>query len=531
VTPLVTRHEMQVLEQRAVALGSSWDALMQQAAAGVAATAAELLRDHANPQVLVLAGPGNNGGDALTAARMLAGLGVHVSLLRFQRADDRLLQLLRAEPALYDLGVWPLPDSVMFLQALQQADLVLDGLLGTAGRPPETALRTLIELLNAHRRPAPQTHVLAIDLPSGVNADDGRVPTVAVRADLTVACGLIKRGTLFAPARDFAGRLVTVPLGLPAADLAALPVRRLSAAVVAPLLPVRPRDGHKITFGRVAVLAGSLQYPGAAVLAATAVLRSGAGLVTLAAPLSALMLMTLAPELTLLPLELPAGEPDSTADDAALQQLFSVARAGLIGPGLGRTPAGDARVCRLLGLIDGRRPVAVGFVPLEPREPLPALPPCVIDADGLNLLADLPDWSLELPPDRLVLTPHPGEMRRLIGADLPVDRVETARAAAQRWRQTIVLKGDVTVVAAPDGRAAVLDAPNPALATAGSGDVLAGTIAGLLAQGCAPYDAACLGVVLHSLAAARVAAALGSAGALAGDLLSALPLARRAVAE
>ncbi len=517
MTPLVTRREMQVLEQRAVELGATWDGLMQQAAAGVAATAAGLLRDHANPQVLVLAGPGNNGGDALTAARMLAGLGVHISVLRFQRPADRLLKLLQTEPALYDLGVWPLPDPAAFLQALQQADLVLDGLLGTAGRPPETDLRALIELLNAGRRPAPQTQVLAIDLPSGVNADDGRVATVAVQADLTVACGLVKRGTLFAPARDAAGRIVTVPLSLPAADLAALPVRRLSAVGVAPLLPARPRDGHKITFGRVAVLAGSMHYPGAAVLSATAALRSGAGLVTLAAPLAALTLMALPPELTLLPLDPAAG----ATDDPALQHLFAAARAGLIGPGLGRTPAGDARVCRLLGLIDG-----------DPQpEPPWMLPPCVIDADGLNVLADLPDWSAALPPERLVLTPHPGEMRRLIGAELPPDRIATAQAAARRWRQTVVLKGDVTVVAAADGRAAVLDAPNPALATAGSGDVLAGTIAGLLAQGCAPFDAACLGVVLHSRAAAHVAATVGSAGALAGDLLPVLPHARRSLVD
>lgn len=527
--PLVSRQEMQALEQRAVDLGATWSGLMMQAATGIAAQAAEVVRDRANPRVTVLAGPGNNGGDALVAARMLAGLGVRISLLRFRRPDDRRYTLLRADPALEDLGTWPEVDAAIVVRALQQADLVLDGLLGSGGRPPQQELKELIMLVNAQRRAAPRTVVLAIDLPSGVGCDDGAVPTVAVQADLTVACGVIKRGLMFAPARDYVGRLVTVPLSLPEPELAALSVRRMTPQACASLLPARPRDGHKMTFGRVAVVAGSLRYPGAAVLATTAALRSGAGLATLAAPHAALALMTLPPELTLLPIAEHAG---TAADDRfeVISELIAAAQAALIGPGLGRAPDSDLLVRRLLGLAALRRVPSVGFLAGAPPTPpqLLALPQLVIDADGLNILAETPEWFSVLPADQAVLTPHPGEMRRLLGTDaLPADLVATVQSAAQQWHQTVVLKGSTTVVAAPDGRVAVLDAANPALATAGSGDVLAGTIAGLLAQGCRPFDAACLGVMLHSHAAARVAEALGDAGALAGDLLPELPRARR----
>lgn len=218
---------------------------------------------------------------------------------------------------------------------------------------------------------------------------------------------------------------------------------------------------------------------------------------------------------------------DELAEDLPRYQAL------LIGPGLGQAEATRQLVLRLFGLDQVRSRARVGFVAVgETIAHLPQktveLPPTVIDADGLNLLASASGWFERLSPERCVLTPHPGEMRRLLGVtELPPDAVATAAEAAQRWRQTVVLKGATTVIAAPDGRTLIHDGANPALATAGSGDVLAGIIAGLMAQGCAPFAAAALGVYLHGVAGAKARAAMGDAGVVAGDLLPFVPQAIR----
>jgi NAD(P)H-hydrate repair Nnr-like enzyme with NAD(P)H-hydrate dehydratase domain len=302
------------------------------------------------------------------------------------------------------------------------------------------------------------------------------------------------------------------------------------------LLPARPADSHKGSFGKALVIAGSLHYPGAAALACGAAARVGAGLVTLGAGRTVLAAASRMPEITLMPL--PEGDWGAVGP-AAIEELVKGLEgyaALLVGPGLGAGDATTEFVRRLFGLDAQKARARVGFLAAPGAEPapgeakLPPLPPAVLDADALNILATIDAWWERLPRGRLVLTPHPGEMRRLFkDEEPPGDAEQAATTAAARWGQVVVLKGATTVVAAPDGRALKHEQGNPALATAGTGDVLAGAIAGLLAQGLQPFDAAALGVYLHGAAGARVRDELGDAGALASDLLPELPRAIKAL--
>jgi NAD(P)H-hydrate epimerase len=321
-----------------------------------------------------------------------------------------------------------------------------------------------------------------------------------------VALGVSKAGLHTLAGADYAGTVEVVDIGLPAEAVGALPVELLNPRWVRERLPARPSGANKGSFGRVLVVAGSGRYPGAARLASLAALRTGAGLVTLACPAGAEQLIAPnASEVTYLPLAERAGFVSPKAAVAVAAALPSY-DALLLGPGLGQGPAQESFVRQLL-------------VSLEENAP-----PVLIDADGLNNLAKLPRWWERLRA-RCALTPHPGEFarltRRAIG-DIQSNRLAAARAAAGEWHQTLVLKGAYTVVAG-DGVAAVNPYANPALASAGTGDVLAGVIAGLLAQGLSLFDAASCGAYVHAAAAEGLRAETGDSGLLAGDLLSELP--------
>jgi ADP-dependent NAD(P)H-hydrate dehydratase / NAD(P)H-hydrate epimerase len=296
------------------------------------------------------------------------------------------------------------------------------------------------------------------------------------------------------------------------------------------LLPRRPVDGYKGTFGSLLVVAGSINYPGAAALACAGAGRVGAGLVTLATGRSVLGGAGRGPEVTLLPL--PEADWGAIGPEAVeeLEKHIASYQALVIGPGLGRAEPTGLFIQRMLGLEQPKARGRVGFVSAsaasavgEARKAL-ELPPTVLDADGLNLLAGIEDWPEHMPKNRFVFTPHPGEMRRLLKVDaLDMDSEAVARDAAAHWGQVVVLKGATTVIAGPDGATLVHEGNNPALATAGTGDVLAGAIGGLLAQGLALFDAAALGVYLHAAAAGLVRDELGDTGTLASDLLLKLP--------
>lgn len=326
------------------------------------------------------------------------------------------------------------------------------------------------------------------------------------------------------------------------------------------LLPARPADSHKGTFGKVLIVAGAGRYPGAAFLTTSGALRVGVGLATLACGRSIFgALAASLHEATFLPL--PEEDWGVLGAGAAQEVLTNLEgyQALVVGPGLGQedetkkflerllkietskagsnvgflkaaaAPASE-RQRRPTGSVGFRRSEPVAAAEAETEEKKPGeveLPPLVVDADGLNLLAQIDEWWTKVPANRLVLTPHPGEMARLLklehADEINADRLGAAQRAAQEWNQIVVLKGAETVIAAPDGKASIGPAGNPALATAGTGDVLAGVIGGLIAQGVESFDAARLGVFLHAQAGQLARQEIGEAGALAGDLLPRLP--------
>lgn len=548
---IVTTQQMRQLEEATVAAGATWPGLMEQAGWGVAQEVLRLIGPGPDKRALVLVGPGNNGGDALVVARHLHDVGIEVTLYIWRRNQDQKdLNWERCRKrAIPTIFLNHDSNYSQLHQLLSQATLVVDGLLGMGTTRLVTGeLAEIIACVNtvrAERRPAqkpnslPQPLIVSIDVPTGINSDTGQVLGSALRADLTVATGAFKQGLFFYPGTDYAGDLALAEIGVPPAQLEAVMSETLTTELARKLLPARPEDSHKGTFGKALVVAGSLHYPGAASLASAAAARAGAGLVTLATGRSLIGAARI-PEITLLPLpEADLGTLGESAAEKLLEDLKGYTSL-LIGPGLGHEEPTALFFKRLLGLEpNSKKRSRVGFRLGSDEESSalastarPELPPLVIDADGLNILAEIENWHEHLPEGRAILTPHPGEMRRLLKSEeLSSDQVALARDSAKRWGQIVVLKGSTTVIAGPDGRVVVHKQGNPALATAGTGDVLAGTIVGLLAQKLAPFDAAVLGVYLHGAAGALVREELGDMGALASDLLPKLPKAAKALRE
>lgn len=530
---IVTTEQMRQLEHASVDAGSTWAGLMEQAGWGVAQEALRLLGVGRGKQAVVLVGPGNNGGDGLVVARHLHDAGIRVTLYVWRRDEaaadanwDRCRQRdITTHFAAHD------SDRATLRQLLDEANLAVDALLGMGTTRPVTGdLAEIVDTLNTARQQRQSLLVLSIDLPTGIHSDTGALLERAVRADLTVATGLVKRGLLLQPGNTYAGNVALAEIVLPSAALETIMSETLTAQLARGLLPARPADSHKGTFGKALIVAGSIHYPGAATLSTTSAARVGAGLVTLATGRS-IAGGARTPEITLLPL--PEADWGTIGEAAAVELLKHLEgyTSMLIGPGLGHEESTGKFLQRLLGL-DTRSTARarVGFrlssdaVSSESETERSELPPIVIDADGLNLLAQIDNWWEHLPKGRFVLTPHPGEMLRLLKAEkLEDDTVQVASDAASRWGQIVVLKGGTTVIAHPEGRTLVHAQANPALATAGTGDVLAGAITGLLAQKVEPFEAAALGVYLHGAAGALVRDEVGDTGAIASDLLLRLP--------
>lgn len=508
---LVTADQMRHLDQQAVKAGISLEQLMEKAGLGAAQYVRKMLGNVRGRRILVLAGPGNNGGDGLVAARHLHDWGaeVRVYLLARRRSDDNnYLELVKREIDMADAE-----DDAPFAaldRFLSDAELVLDALLGIgAQRPIEANLATILNRLRKAREGRQPPRLVAVDVPTGLNSDTGAVDPHCVAADATVTFGLSKVGLHTLPGSRYAGHVEVVDIGIPAAATAAVKVQLLTPEWVAGVLPSRPLDANKGTFGRVLVVGGSENFVGAVRLAAAGASRVGAGIVTVACPRSIYgMVAAGLTEATYLPLAEKDGGISERATSSVLDLLgdFDVL---LLGCGLGRRSATMAFVRTLLFSLKADTRLGI-----------------VLDADGLNILAGTPNWPAQINVP-MIMTPHPGELRRLTGRAIPEiqsDRLGAAIRHASEWNQEIVLKGAHTVVATPDERAAVSPFANPALATAGTGDVLAGAIAGLLAQGLGRFEAAACGVYLHAAAGERVREKLGETGAVAGDLLPELPL-------
>jgi hydroxyethylthiazole kinase-like uncharacterized protein yjeF len=533
--------EMVAAEKASDAAGNSYDQMMEKAGRSVA-EAISARWPVAGQVVTVLVGPGNNGGDGLVAGRYLAQAGAVVNFYLYKERDPQEDQnLARVQEMGLPLALAARDQEYQELQSrLEASDIVIDALLGTGVSRPiggnlaklmaraqaalagvrakgqgstgvETqhgegarlqSLAAIPDGAGAHT--SLQPYIVAVDCPSGLNCDSGELDSLAFPAHLTVTFAGPKRGHFIFPGAAACGEVVVadidITLDLP--EVAAVKTEVISSERARGLLPERRPDGHKGTFGWVLIAAGSSRYWGAPALAGRAAYRTGSGLVALAV-VGAIRpsLATQLPEATY-PIIQEQETLGSEAAVAVLEQLNGY-QALLVGPGLHL--AAEFMETLLAGLGSAARR------------------PMIVDADGLNLLAAMDDWPARLPGET-VLTPHPGEMARLMGVSLAEvkgrDRVALAVEKAAEWHCVVLLKGAHTVIAAPDGRCAILPFANPALATAGSGDVLSGVIVSLLGQGLAPYEAAALGGYLHAAAAGQSGL---QAGILAGEIADWLP--------
>lgn len=519
---IVTAEQMRRIEREAFASGRvAPDALMLRAGLAVAAHALAALAQPAEARALVLVGPGNNGGDGLVVAEALGDAGLDEVAVWLYRREG--LQGAPVADDLLDRVV--VVDAAAFGETLAEADLIVDAIYGIGARdalPPD--LVAALEAVNARGRD-PRVVCLALDVPTGVNADSGAMSAGAFRADLTVTLGRPKRGLFLPPGMRHAGRVIVEPIGLDAAAPADAP-RLIAREDAAARLPRRAYDAHKGDAGSLLVVGGSANYLGAPVLAGDAALRAGVGLLTLAVP-RALVTTAAAriPEATYLPL--PEADWGVIGPNAAKTVTEALGRytALQVGNGIGRDRETTAFLARLFGLASGGAPL--GFQAGRVAGPAPDRPggdisvPVLVDADGLSWLSTVAGWWDALRGLRLVLTPHQGEfarLRRMEREAVAAAPWDAARAAAREWGQVVVLKGGYTSVATPDGGLWVTPLANPALAAAGTGDTLAGIIGGLLAQGLEPADAAILGLYLGARAGELASAAVGTLPLRAGDL-------------
>jgi hydroxyethylthiazole kinase-like uncharacterized protein yjeF len=504
---LLTAAQMRQLDQQTITeIGVPSIVLMENAGR----TTYQILRQEfpdLDDPVVVLAGRGNNGGDGFVVARYLANAGREVLVLllaeKSQITGDAKINLDILEQL--SVPVREITTTEVLLEQLpllEDASLLVDALLGTGLNSEVKGLyQSAITLMND--TPAP---VLAIDMPSGLSADTGQPLGIAVLADVTVTYGWPKLGQILPPGRELVGRLWQVDISIPPAQANISRIELATAANLRHLVPYRLADSHKGNFGHLLVVAGSVGKTGAAALAGEAALRVGAGLVTVGVPasLNPILEMKLTEAMTL-----PLAEPEGVQalGRRALEEVAASLpgkTALAIGPGLGIHPETIQLVRQLV-----RRSTV----------------PLVLDADGLNAVAH--DWeSVADAAGPVILTPHPGEMSRLLGRlvkDIQANRLDAALELAERTQAVVVLKGAQTIIAHPDGRLMINTTGNPVLAQGGTGDVLTGMIGGFLAQRLEPFDAACLGVFLHGLAADAWAASQGACGMLAGELLAELP--------
>jgi NAD(P)H-hydrate epimerase len=513
---LVTAEEMRALDRATIEeFGTPGYELMERAGGGATDVLFELLPHMRGrgSRVVICAGPGNNGGDGFVMARRLRRTGVIVSVALIGRAEDLQGDALRAfkswrggRTALHEIT--SSEEVAHFAEWLEGAGCVVDAIFGTGlKRPVEGVYREVIELINGCGSP-----IFAVDIPSGLDADRGQPLGIAVRATATATFGFAKIGQLLYPGVEYCGRLAVVDIGLAEQAIAARPPRTALSTVadVASLVPRRRVDAHKGDAGHVLVLAGSRGKTGAAILAAQAAARSGAGLVTIAGPASLNPIYCGGfPEA--MTAELPDRDGRVGFDAGALRALCAGKSALVVGPGLGTHDEVRRIVEWMLAEADA---------------------PLLLDADALTVLAkDVAVLRTARP--QTLLTPHPGEMGRLIGTDsatVQADRVGTARRFAAEYGCTLVLKGARSVVAGAEGLVWINPTGNPGMASGGMGDVLGGILGALLAQGLSSESAARLGVYVHGYVGDQVARD-GEIGMLASDIITGLPTGLRDLRE
>lgn len=512
---VVTAETMRLAEQIAMAeFPITGQVLMETAGRGCCDVLLREFKVKSGCRVAIFAGKGNNGGDGFVIARCLLALGLQVRVFLLASCEDvsgdarRNLDLL--DPSIvFSCGM---NDDLLSHQAwLNSAALIVDALFGTGLDKVLSGVHaTAVALINNSDCP-----VLAVDTPSGIDATTGRMLGCAVRSDVTVTFDCAKLGHVLYPGRFHTGKLFIVDIGLPAEVQRAMKSFEFIDAPAAALqIKARNRCGHKGDYGHCLIVAGSVGKTGAAALAANSAVRTGSGLVTLAVPasLNAILEVKTTEAMTYPLQDRNSGCLLNESVDEILQLAHGKAALAL-GPGIGRSPGTASLVNQL-----------VRSCPV----------PMVIDADGLNALAEDVSVFKETCSTTIVLTPHPGEMARLSGlsvAEVEYDRIAAAENFASRHGVYVVLKGASTIIAAPDGTVAINGSGNPGMASGGMGDVLTGIIVSLLGQGYAPMDACCLGVFVHGFAGDLVAKEIGETGMCATDVQENIPRAYKSLLE
>ena len=500
--PLLTSSQMRALDKHAInEIGIPGIVLMENAARGVVEEIEARHDDVEFLTVAVLCGPGNNGGDGFAVARQLhlRGADVDVFLLCDPKEikGDALANYKLLEPIGIDPILWSEAEGV-----LDDYDLIVDALFGTgAVRKPDGAYLQAVEAINDS-----SAFVIAIDVPSGVDATTGEVPGAAVFADVTVTFQCAKSGLVLPPARDYAGDLIVAPISIPEQEeiLAASPFGLPEDGDVFDRLPARPREAHKGDFGKLLVIAGSRGMSGAARLCVMAALRTGVGLVKVAVPESIRAeVAAYSPEI--MTIGLPETEAGTISNDALeiFKEYLPWANVVALGPGLGPNEETAKFLKEVLRMCRAT--------------------PTVIDADALNLIAEY-KLHKSIPKDA-VLTPHPGELGRLIanGYEDFQERARAAREFAEKHHLTVLLKGSPTICFDQSGFGMINPTGNPGLATAGTGDVLTGIVASLRTQGLSSHASAWVGAFLHGRAADLAVEDAGEASLVAGDVIEYLP--------
>lgn len=520
---VVTAKEMQDIDRKTIRdFGIPGHVLMERAGLAVALKIKELFEQR---KTIVLAGSGNNGGDGIVIARELFNSGWNVKVILLTKQNRLSPGCISQFRIAKQMGV-PIEFKTEITGGDLHSALVVDAMLGTGlNKDIKGAIAGIVTFLNNSDSP-----VLSVDIPSGISSDTGQVMGAAVRAEYTVTFGLPKRGHLLYPGAEYAGRLFVEDIGFPEGLLTSddLNVELLEKGYISPLIPERPGYSHKGDYGHVLIVAGSRGKTGAALMAARACMRSGAGLVTIGIPESLMdgFQSRVTEEMTLPLDDRGDGTLSSKAADTILGFLSERADILCIGPGIGVSE--DTRKLMTEIIMYSKAPV-------------------VIDADGINSLCETRVKGqrakdvLKKSHAPVILTPHPGEMTRLLSqgpgekelrtpnskihAQIEKDRINTALLFSKETGTYLVLKGAPTVIAEPEGRVFINSTGNPGMATAGTGDVLTGMLSSFLAQGLNPLKAGILGVYMHGLAGDIAAEEKGFHSLIASDLIDALPAA------
>jgi len=529
---LFTVKEMQTLEKEANDSGLTYEMMMENAGKGVAEEIELAYSQITRKYVVALVGSGNNGGDAIVALSHLSlnNWETCAYIVRKRAEEDQLITRLTNNGGQV-IKVEDDKKYALLKNILNKCSVLIDGVFGTGIKLPlKDDVTNLLNYVKINIENNPEKiHVVAVDCPSGVNCETGEVAAATIPAEITITMAGVKAGLIKFPAAKMTGILRIANIG-PIDNLYSYINNQktiLTSEIVSNYLPKRPLDAHKGSFGTAFIIAGSINYTGAALLAGMAAYRSGAGLVTMAVP--APLHESLSgqfPESTWILLPHQVGVISADAARVIHQNLHR-ATAVLIGPGFGLEDTTREFLSKLFTEVGRADKGDISFIRTEETNSIEKKIkiPVVMDADGLKLISKIPNWS-DVLPSPAILTPHPGEMSVLTGVsvnEIQDNRLEIAKKYSKEWGHVVVLKGAFTVIANPTGEIAVVPVATPALAKAGSGDILAGMIAGLLAQGMDPFQAASAAGWIHATSGLLASKQLGTTtSVIASDVLNSI---------